>query len=94
MLLNQKAKQREKIHPTRIYLDRCSTHDRMYNEELLTYVREGNRWLFGHCNEGTTSTNNKGIYFFIACWINKERISNIVSILKIEDMGFRITFNR
>ena len=41
MLVNQKAKHHKKLHPTRIYLDNCSTYNQMYNEELLTDVIEG-----------------------------------------------------
>ena len=70
MLLNQKFKQDQKQHPTGIYLEKCSTYNYRYNKEILTYAREGNIWLFGHCNTGTKSTNKKGQFSSIECWIN------------------------
>ena len=48
MLVNHKEKNHGKLHPTRIYLDNCSTYNHMYNEELLTDVRKGNSWMFGN----------------------------------------------
>ena len=82
MMVNQKASKRGKLYPTMIYQYNFSAYNHMYNEELLTDIREGNSWLFGDCNAGTTSTNKKGHFGFIECWINKERIDNIFSIPK------------
>ena len=42
MLVNQNNNQHEKIHPNKIYLDNNSTYNQIYNEELLTDVREEN----------------------------------------------------
>ena len=75
MLLKQKTKQRKRLHTTRIYLDKCSTYNHMYNEELLTDLREGNRWPFGHFNAGTTCTNRKGCFWFYCVLDQKGRYS-------------------
>ena len=48
MLLDHKAKQRKKIQPINIYMDNCSMYNHMYNGEILTDIREGNIWQFGH----------------------------------------------
>ena len=53
---------------------------------------KGNIWIFGNFNVGTTSTNNKSILGSVQCWLNKESISNIFRIQKLEEMGFRITY--
>ena len=66
----------------------------MYNEELITDVREGNIWIFGHCNDVKTFTNNKGRFGSIECCLNKEGIANIFRIPKLEEMGSRITYDR
>ena len=92
MLVNHNPKQHKKLHPTRIYLYICYTYNIMYNEELLVDVIEGNRRIFLHWNSGTTSTNSKGCFGYIKCWINKECIDNIFRIPKIEEMEFRITY--
>ena len=84
MVVNQKSKQREKIHPNRIYLDYFSMYNQMYNEYFLTYAREVNNWLFGHFNVGTTSTNKKSRVGSIECWINKEGVANIFIIPNLE----------
>ena len=42
MIVNHNANQREKLNPTRIYLDNCYKYNHMYNEELLKDVREVN----------------------------------------------------
>ena len=67
MLVNQKTKQHEKQHSTRIYLGNCSTYSHIYNEELITDAREVNSWLFRHCNIGTTSTNKNRSFGSIDC---------------------------
>ena len=56
----------------------------MFNEDILSYAREGNRWLFGHCNAGASSANKKGCFGSIEFWLNKEGIDNIFIILKLE----------
>ena len=65
----------------------------MYNEEIISDVREGNICLFGHCNAGKTYTSNNVRFGSIQSWINKEGISSILSIQKLEEMGFRITYD-
>ena len=69
MLLNQKAKQSRKLHPTSIYLENCSTYKHMYNEDILVYVWEGNRWVFVYFNEGNTFANKKLCFGSIECWL-------------------------
>ena len=49
--------------------------------------------MFGNFNAGTTSTNKKGCFGSIGCWLNKEGISNIFGIPKLEEMGFCITYD-
>ena len=56
-------------------------------------MKEGNIWLFGNCNKGTTSTNKKRNSGSIECWINKEGTSNIFNIAKLKEIGFCITYN-
>ena len=65
----------------------------MYNEELITDVREGNIWIFGQCNDVKTFTNNKGRFGSIECCLNKEGIANIFRTPKFKDMGFPITYD-
>ena len=65
----------------------------MYNEEIIVDTIEGNIWIFEHYNAVTNSTNKKGCFGSIVCWINKEGIYNIFSIPKFEEMGFRITYD-
>ena len=71
MLVNHKAKQHKEIHPTRIYLDKFSTYNHMYNEELLIDVREGNTCIFRNCNAGNTSNNRRVSFGSIECWLKK-----------------------
>ena len=92
MLVNQKDNHRKKSHPTRIYLGKCSTYNHMYNKDPLTDMREEKICMFGHCNVVNTSTNKKGHLGSMECWLNKEYITNIFSIPKPEEVGFRITY--
>ena len=66
-------------------------YNHMCNEEILKYVREEKRNIFGHCNTGTTTTNKKGSFGSIECWLNKEGIAKIFSIPKLEEIGFFTT---
>ena len=93
VLLKKKSKQREKLHPNKIYPDKFYTYDQMYNEEIITDMTERNSCIFVHCNPGTTSTNKEVHFGSIKCCLNKERISNIYSIPNLEEMGFLITYD-
>ena len=66
MLVNHKAMQSEKKSPTMIYLDNWSTYNQMYNEDLLTDVREGKIWMFVHFNAGTTSTKKRDVLVLLS----------------------------
>ena len=66
-------------------------YNEMYNENLLTDVREGNSWLFGYYNAGITSTNKNGRAGYIECWLNKEDFDHIFCNPTLEEMGFHIT---
>ena len=56
-------------------------------------MRERKIWLFAHnCNSGVTYTNKKRKFGSIECWFNKEGIANIISIPKLEETRFHITY--
>ena len=57
-------------------------------------MREGNIGLFVHFNARATSTNKKGCFGSIECWLNKGGVDNISKTPKLEEMGFQITHDR
>ena len=63
------------------------------NVGLLIDFHESETFLYVHCNAGTTSTNLKGDYSSIDCWLNEEGIANIFSVSVFKNLGFRITYN-
>ena len=91
MLVNHKPKQRRRLHPTRIYQENFPTYNHMYNKDLQINVTEGNIWLYRHCKKGKKSTNKKVWFGSIEFFINKEDITNISIIPKLEEMEIRIT---
>ena len=76
-----------------VYLDSCLTNMKLMNTGLLTDVHESETFLYGHCNSGTTSTNLKGKYGSIDCWLNEEGIANIFIIPVLKNLVLRITYN-
>ena len=56
-------------------------------------MREGNIYLFGNFNAGTTSTNKKVNFNSIECFISKKVISNIFGVPKLEEIEFHITYD-
>ena len=61
---------KKSLKTNRVYLDIFSTYMQFMNAGLLTDVHESETFLYCHCNAGKTSTNLKGEYGSIDCWLN------------------------
>ena len=85
---------KKSVDPNQIYLHNCSTSMQIVNPNLLTNVYQVNTCLYGHCNAGTSSTNRKGVYGKIDCWLNQQGIANIISISVFKKLKYDIKYDR
>jgi hypothetical protein len=74
-----------------ILLGSQSTVDVFHNHGLLQNIR---RFMDIHCNAGVTSMNLVGgLPGYGEVWFNPNGIANIVSLSRVKERGFRVTFD-
>ena len=78
---------------SRVYLDSCATFNQMVDRQTLTNVYESDDHLVAHCNSGTTTTNLKGAFGKLDCWLNEDWIANLLSVPELKKLGYRITYD-
>jgi hypothetical protein len=77
-----------------ILLDNQLTVDVFHNHELLQSIRRGDGFMDIHCNAGVTSTNLVGdLPSYGEVWFNPNGIANILSLSRVKERGFRVTFD-
>ena len=91
LLASNRPVRRIALDPDRAYLDNCATINQAMNPDILKNILESPDTLFAHCNSGTTSTNTKGVLGSLECWLNKNGISNLLSVPEITRLGYTIT---
>jgi hypothetical protein len=70
------------------------TVDVFHNEDLLDDIRNGDGYMDIHCNASTTSTNLVGnLPGYGKVWYNSSGIPNILSLSRVEERGFWVTFD-
>jgi hypothetical protein len=79
---------------TWILLNNQSTVNVFHNEELLDNIHHGDGFMDIHCNAGVTSTNLVGdLPGYGEVWYNPNGIANILSLPRVKERGFRVTFD-
>jgi Reverse transcriptase (RNA-dependent DNA polymerase)/Zinc knuckle len=79
---------------TWVLLDNQSTLDVFSNPDLLENIREGLGSMIIHCNAGSTKTTLIGdLPGYGTVWYNPEGIANILSVARVVDRGYKVTYN-
>ena len=91
MLASNRPGRRIDLDPDRAYLENCATFNQAMKPDILTNIFKSPDTLFSHCNSGTTATNTKGMLGSLECWINENRIANLLSIPDLTRLGYNIT---
>lgn len=77
-----------------ILLDNQSTVDVFANGSLLKNIRTVPGYMDIHCNAGVSSTNLMGdLPGYGPVWYNPKGIANILSLSRVQDRGYRITYD-
>ena len=74
--------------PCKLYLDSCATYHTAFFTIILDDVDESGTTLVGNCNAGVTSSTQKGCYGKFHTWINKNSMTNLLSIHCLEQEGY------
>jgi hypothetical protein len=92
--VTMKTSETGRVPRTWILLDNQSTVDVFHNEDLLSNIRQGDGYMDIHCNAGVTSTNLIGdLQGYGQVWYNPNGIANILSLSRVKQRGFRVTFD-
>ena len=81
------------MNPDNIYLELCATYHSACVDWYLNNIQKSRTALHGHCNAGTTLTNEKGYYGSFDMWLNNKGIINLQYIPQQEEYGYIVTYN-
>ena len=85
--INKSKDNRYIVDRWKLYLDSCATYHSFFVEKFLTNVQDGNTTLTGSCNASTAVTNTRGLRDKFKVWLNKQGISNLLSVPMLESAG-------
>ena len=77
----------------KLYLDSCATYHSTFVDWYLENMHNVSVHLTGHYSTGTTTCNQKGYYGVLKMWLNKNGITNLLSIPQLKQDGFVIDYN-
>ena len=77
----------------KLYLDICATYHTAFVTMMLDDMGESGTTLVGNCKAGVTSSTQKGYYGKFHMWINKNDMSNLLSIPYLEQEGYHIKYD-
>ena len=90
----QMAHARRTLDPNKLYLDSTSSFHQMFTDEHLADIKQVEVVLRGHCNAGTSFSDEKGIYLdLFEMWLVKNGIANLLSLPRLERDGFFVTYD-
>ncbi|KAL7460225.1 hypothetical protein ACHAXS_000688, partial [Conticribra weissflogii] len=75
---------RGSLDPDKFYLDTCATYSSCINQEYLINLQKMEKGLHGHCNAGTTYTDQRGYFGSLKMWFNPSGIANLISFDQLE----------
>ena len=78
----------------KLYLDSCTTNHTAFLKSYLTDIHKTKTTFQTICYAGVTTSNIKGLLLGIFdMWINTNEIANLLSVPKLEDDGFCVTYD-
>ena len=81
----QMAHARRTLDPNKLYLDSTSSFHQMFTDEHLEDIKQVEVVLSGHCNAGTSFSDEKGVYLdLFKMWLVKNGIANLLSLPRLE----------
>ena len=85
--LETSSRKRQTLNPNYAYLDQVII------KHHVTDVRESKRLLRGQCNVGTSTISKVGNLGQVEMWYNPEGITNILSLPRLEQHGYRVQYD-
>ena len=87
------SKDQTTLNPKRIYLNSVSSNNSIFNKGMLDDVPQLQTLFYGHYNFGISKTNSVVNYNNIESWLDRDIITNIISVPILKHLCYHIIYN-